>query len=260
MANPRYAQGAVTGTLSAEIDAGLKAHMNKVYALMAGAMVLTGLFAYVFGTDLDRLVDAARAQTVPETILPVGLLITLYTPPISYVVMFAPLILCFVMNPVINRASVGMAQMMFWVFGAVMGISLATIFVRFTDSSIAQAFLATAGAFGALSIIGYTTNRDLSGVGVFATMALIGAIVLGLLNMFIFGFEGFSTIVQVVVLLASCALTAYFTQSIKNEYLMMRQAGMGDEIERGAIHGALGLYISFINIFLSLLSLFGNQE
>ncbi|MEO1469669.1 MAG: Bax inhibitor-1 family protein, partial [Pseudomonadota bacterium] len=85
-------------------------------------------------------------------------------------------------------------------------------------------------------------------------------IVLGLLNMFIFGFEGFSTIVQVVVLLASCALTAYYTQTIKTEYLMMRQAGMGDEIDRGAIHGALGLYISFINIFISLLSLFGNQE
>ncbi|MEM7496987.1 MAG: Bax inhibitor-1/YccA family protein [Pseudomonadota bacterium] len=265
MANPNYAPGQVAGQRAAEIDAGLRAHMNKVYALMGGAMVITGFVAYFFGMDLKALSEAARANggnvAGAETLLPVGLLITLYTPPVVYAIMFAPLLFVFGLGAIINRASVGTAQTMFWVFAAVMGLSLASIFVRFTGVSIAQAFFATAAAFGALSIYGYTTNKSLQGLGTFAIMGLIGAIVLIILNMFFFQSSALGMALQVVILLASCALTAYHTQQIKSEYLYFRgQAGGGEMIERGAIHGALGLYINFINIFISLLSLFGQSN
>ncbi|MEM6678170.1 MAG: Bax inhibitor-1/YccA family protein [Pseudomonadota bacterium] len=262
MATPNYVPGQVAGQRAAEIDAGLRAHMNKVYALMGGAMVITGFFAYFFGMDLKALSQAAQAGSLEgvNTLLPVGLLITLYTPPVVYGLMFAPLIFCFAMNPIINRASIGTAQTVFWVFAALMGISLASIFVRFTGVSIAQAFFATAAAFGALSIWGYTTQRDLSGLGTFAIMGLFGAIILMILNMFFFESSALGMALQVVILLASCGLTAYYTQAIKSEYLVLREHGAHEQIERGAIHGALGLYINFINIFLSLLSLFGQQE
>ncbi|MEO1722459.1 MAG: Bax inhibitor-1/YccA family protein [Pseudomonadota bacterium] len=267
MANPNYAPGQVAGQRAAELDAGLRAHMNKVYALMGGAMVITGFVAYFFGMDLKALSDAARAAQAGNpvgevnTLLPVGLLVTLYTPPVVYGIMFAPLLFVFGLGAIINRASIGTAQTMFWVFAAVMGLSLASIFVRFTGVSIAQAFFATAAAFGALSIYGYTTNKSLQGLGTFAIMGLFGAIVLMLLNFFFFESSALGMALQVVILLASCALTAYHTQQIKSEYLYYRgQAGMGDMVERGAIHGALGLYINFINIFISLLSLFGQSN
>ncbi|MEL6482695.1 MAG: Bax inhibitor-1/YccA family protein [Pseudomonadota bacterium] len=263
MANPNYAPGQVAGQRAAELDAGLRAHMNKVYALMGGAMVITGFVAYFFGMDLKALNDAARAGTLEgtNTLLPVGLLITLYTPPVVYGIMFAPLLFVFGLGAIINRASIGTAQTMFWVFAAVMGLSLASIFVRFTGVSIAQAFFATAAAFGALSLYGYTTNKSLQGLGTFAVMGLFGAIILMILNMFFFESSALGMALQVVILLASCALTAYHTQQIKTEYLYYRtQPGMGDMVERGAIHGALGLYINFINIFISLLSLFGQSN
>ncbi|MEM7529472.1 MAG: Bax inhibitor-1/YccA family protein [Pseudomonadota bacterium] len=267
MATPNYAPGQVTGQRAAAIDEGLRAHMNKVYALMGGAMVITGFVAYFFGMDLKALAEAAAlaqsGQAVGEvnTLLPVGLLITLYTPPVVYGIMFAPLVFCFLLGPIMNRTSVSTAQTMFWVFAAIMGLSLASIFVRFTGVSIAQAFFATAAAFGALSIYGYTTNKSLQGLGTFAIMGLIGAIVLMILNMFFFESSALGMALQVVVLLASCALTAYHTQQIKSDYIAMSgMQGMGEMVERSAIFGALGLYINFINIFISLLSLFGQSN
>ncbi|MEL6336336.1 MAG: Bax inhibitor-1/YccA family protein [Pseudomonadota bacterium] len=256
MATPNYVPGQVAGQRTAEIDAGLKAHMNKVYALMTGAMILTGLVSYVFGMDLK-----AASAGEPTTLIPVGLLQVMFTSPIMYVVMFAPLIMVFAFSAMINRMSASTAQMVFWGFGAVMGLSISHIFAVFTGISIAQTFFATAAAFGALSLYGYTTKKDLSGWGSFLIMGVFGLIIASLLNMFIFESTAMQWAISALGVLIFAGLTAYDTQSIKNEYLAMRSIPGGEVwLEKGAIMGALRLYLDFINMFMFLLQFMGDRE
>lgn len=230
-----------------EIDAGLRAYMNKVYALMAGAMVLTGLVAYIVGTN-DALLGLFRN---PATLQPNIL---------GYIVMFAPLAFVFGFAASINRMSASTAQAVFWAFGAVMGLSIAWIFKAFTDISIAQTFFATAAAFGIMSLYGYTTQRDLSGWGRFLFMGVIGLIVVMIINLFVGSGILHMAISAIGVLLFS-ALTAYDTQNIKNTYLQMRSTPGGEAyLEKGAVMGALSLYINFINMFMFLLSFLGSRE
>jgi hypothetical protein len=246
---------AVTRREAAVIDRGLQGYMSKVYALMTGAMILTGLVAYVVGMDFRAVVNQE-----PTTVFPPEAIVAMFSSPIRWVIMFAPLIFVFAFSATINRMSASTAQMVFWIFGAVMGLSIAWIFAVFTGMSIAQTFFATAAGFGALSIWGYTTGKDLSGWGSFLLMGLIGLIVAMLLNIWLAS-EALQWAISIIGVLLFAGLTAYDTQSIKNEYLAMRGTHGGEEyLGRSAVMGALRLYLDFLNMFMFLLQFMGNRE
>jgi FtsH-binding integral membrane protein len=247
---------AVTRREAAVIDRGLQGYMSKVYALMTGAMILTGLVAYVVGMDFRAVVNQE-----PTTVFPPEMIVAMFSSPIRWVIMFAPLIFVFAFGAAINRMSAQTAQIVFWVFGAVMGLSIAWIFAVFTGISIAQTFFATAAGFGALSLWGYTTGKDLSGWGSFLLMGLIGLIVASLLNVFFFESTALHWAISLIGVLLFAGLTAYDTQSIKNEYLAMRGAHGGEDyLGRAAVMGALRLYLDFLNMFMFLLQFMGQRE
>jgi len=231
---------------AANIDAGLRAHMNKVYGLMSVGMLVTGGVAWAVGTS-DVLLGIFRN---PETLQP-NLL--------GWVVMFAPLIMVFALGAVMNRLSVAGAQLYFYAFAAVMGLSLAWIFKAFTGVSIAQTFLITAIAFAGLSLYGYVTKKDLSAMGTFLMMGLIGLIVAMIVNIFLAS-SALAFAISVIGVLIFAGLTAYDTQSIKNEYLQHAMAADQDWLGKSAIMGALRLYLDFINMFMFLLQFMGNRE
>ncbi|MFK7945673.1 MAG: Bax inhibitor-1 family protein [Paracoccaceae bacterium] len=254
MAQREYMQ---TGTItrSAEIDAGLQTYMSKVYALMAGAMVITGIVAYIVGMDYKAAVAGE-----PTTLIPVPVLQAMFSSPIKWVIMFAPLAFIFMFGAMINKMSASTAQMVFWAFGAVMGLSISWIFAVFTSMSIAQTFFVTAAAFGAMSIYGYTTKKDLSGWGTFLFMGVVGLIIASIVNLFL-GSGVLSLAISAIGVLIFAGLTAYDTQNIKNTYLHMRTTPGGEAyLEKGAVMGALSLYINFINMFMFLLQFLGNRE
>ena len=231
-----------TGAQAAAIDEGLRAYMNRVYGLMAFAMVVTGAVAYVIGSSP-------------------ALLQAIFGTPLKWVVMFAPLAVVFAFSAMINRMSAATAQLVFWGFAALMGASISFIFAVYTSISIAQTFFATAIGFGALSLYGYTTKKDLSGMGAFLLMGLIGLIVASIVNIFV-GSSALQFAISVIGVLIFAGLTAYDTQQIKNEYLGMAAAGPEGQayLEKGAIMGALRLYLDFINMFMFLLQFLGNRE
>ncbi len=245
-----------TGTVAsaAEIDVGLRAHMNKVYGLMSVAMVITGIVAYVFGADLARAFAGE-----PTQIVPFGLLEALFNSGLRYVVMFAPLVVVFGMSAMINRMSQATAQAVFWVFAGLMGLSLSSIFVVYTGMSIAQVFLITAIAFAGLSLYGYTTKRDLSGMGTFLMMGVIGLIVAMVVNIWLQS-PAIMFAVSAIGVLIFAGLTAYDTQRIKSTYVQMAGAGNTEWLGKAAIMGALNLYLDFLNMFIFLLQLFGNRS
>ena len=254
MADRQYVQGRSIPR-AADIDAGLQAYMTKVYALMAGAMVITGLVAYLVGMDLK----AARVGEETLLLSP-ELLGVMFTSPVRYILMFAPLVFLLVMSFGINKLSASTAQVLFWVFGGVMGLSISWIFAVFTGVSIAQTFFATAIAFGALSIWGMTTKKDLSGMGTFLMMGVIGLIVASIINLFLQS-TAMGWAISSIGVLVFAGLTAYDTQQIKNEYLHFRMTPGGEAyLAKGAVMGALALYINFINMFMFLLQFLGDRE
>jgi FtsH-binding integral membrane protein len=237
------------------IDAGLRAHMNSIYGLMGVAMIVTGLVAYVFGTDL-----LAAYQGQPTSIVPVGVLQTLFTSPMIYVIMFSPLAIVFLFGAAVNRMSAGAAQGVFYLFAALMGLSISTIFVRFTGISIAQTFFATAIAFLGTSLYGYTTKKDLSGFGSFLIMGVIGLVVASIINIFLQS-SALQFAVSAIGVLVFAGLTAYDTQRLKNEYVQLVSLGAGArELGASAISGALSLYLNFLNMFMMLLQFMGQQR
>ncbi|MGK7652476.1 Bax inhibitor-1/YccA family protein [Roseovarius sp. B08] len=229
-----------TGARTAAIDEGLRAHMNKVYGTMSIGMLLTFAAAWAVGNN------AAMMET-------------LFTGITRWIVMFAPLIMVFAFGAVINKLSAAAAQLFFYAFSVVMGVSISYIFVVFTDFSIAQVFLATSAAFAGLSLWGYTTKKDISGWGSFLIMGVIGLIVASIVNIFIGSSELMFAISAIGVLIFA-GLTAYDTQSIKNEYLAHAHHGDSEWLGKAAIMGALRLYLDFINMFMMLLNLLGQRE
>jgi FtsH-binding integral membrane protein len=219
------------------IDEGLRSYMLQVYNYMGLGLAITGAVAF--------LVAATPALYLP-----------IFTSPLKWVVMLAPLGFVFFLGARINHMSVSAAQLTFWVFAAVMGLSMASIFLVFTGASIARVFFITAATFGAMSLYGYTTKRDLSGWGSFLFMGLIGIIIASLVNLFV-GSSAVQFAVSVIGVLVFTGLTAYDTQRIKEMYYEMDAA---DVATRKAIMGALSLYLSFINLFMMLLQLFGTQR
>ena len=225
---------------SANIDVGLRAHMNKVYALMSIGLFLTGGVAYIVGNN--------------ET-----LVMSLFTGMSRWVVMFAPLVVVFAMGSMINRLRASTAQLIFYAFSALMGLSISYIFMIYTSVSIAQTFLVTSIAFAGLSLYGYTTKRNISGMGSFLIMGVIGLIVASIVNIWMQS-PALMYAISVIGVLIFAALTAYDTQKIKNTYIQMAQNGQNEWIEKSAIMGALSLYLDFLNMFMFLLHLFGNRN
>jgi len=241
------------GARTAQLDEGLRAHMSKIYGLMSVAMLITGLVAWVVGSDFARAVAGE-----PTAILPAGMVQAMFTSPIKYLIMFAPLLFVFGFAAGINRMSVATAQIVFWAFSAVMGLSIAWIFAVFTGASIAQTFFITAIAFAGLSLWGYTTKKDISGWGAFLFMGLIGVIVASVVNIFLAS-PALVFAISIIGLLVFAGLTAYDTQRLKNEYIQMSTQGEA-YLGKAAIMGALGLYLNFINMFMMMLQLFGQRE
>lgn len=247
----RYASAGVGRVEGATVDEGLRAYMLRVYNYMASGVLLTGVVAYM-----------TYAAAVAQTRANGGLVLTefgqlLYTSPLRWVVMLAPLAFVFFLSFRIYRMSVPAAQLSFWAFAAVMGLSLSSIFLTFTHTSIAQVFFITAAMFASLSLYGYTTKKDLSGWGTFLFMGVIGLIIAGLVNIFLQS-SALQFAISVIGVLVFAGLTAYDTQQIKdNYYAVFNDATMA---AKGAIMGALNLYLDFINMFVMMLQLFGNRE
>ncbi len=238
------------------VDEGLRAYMLGVYNYMAIGLALTGLVAYaVFQMAITQDQASAVATLKNGTMLTeFGRLI--FVSPLKWVLFLAPLALVFIFAARINSMSVGAAQMTFWIYAALVGASIASIFVVYTQGSIARVFFITAASFGALSLYGYTTKKDLSGWGSFLFIGLVGIIIASLVNLFV-GSTALQFAISVIGVLVFAGLTAYDTQQIKENYYE------GDDTltaGRKAIMGALSLYLNFLNMFLMLLSLFGNRE
>jgi FtsH-binding integral membrane protein len=245
----RYAQSTPVGRTDAGvIDQGLRAYMIRVYNYMASGVAITGVVAYL-----------VYAMSVVQGAA--GLELTsfgnfMFASAFKWVVIFAPLAMVFFISARINSMSLGTAQISFWVFAALMGASISSIFLVYAGESIARVFFITAASFGALSLWGYTTNRDLSGWGSFLFMGLIGIIIAMLVNLFV-GSTALQFAISVIGVLVFAGLTAYDTQQIKEMYYA---GDDGTVAGRKAVMGALRLYLDFINLFMMLLSLFGDRR
>jgi FtsH-binding integral membrane protein len=249
------------------VDEGLRAYMLRVYNYMALGLAITGLAAlgiYMLSVTGDMALAAKAVRNgaeVPARI-PGGLYLTqfgyyIYVSPIKWVIMLAPLAMVFVLSFGVDRMRPATAQITFWIFAALMGISLSSIFLVFTHTSIVRVFFITAASFGALSLWGYTTQRDLSSMGSFLMMGLFGVVLASLVNLFMHS-SALQFAISVIGVIVFAGLTAWDTQRLKNEYLY--GAMDGEAVERSAISGALSLYLNFINLFTLLLQLLGQRD
>ena len=239
--NARVGAGTVA---DAGIDEGLRAYMLRVYNLMALGLAITGLAAW---GAFNFAVSDGQLTAFGEAI---------YLSPLRWVVILAPLAMVFFLSFRIHKMSVAAAQTTFWVYAGLVGMSLSTIFLVYTQTSIVRTFFITAAAFGSLSLYGYTTKRDLSGMGSFLMMGLFGIIIASIVNIFL-GSTALQFAISVIGVLVFAGLTAWDTQQIKEMYYE------GDDAETGgrkAIMGALRLYLDFINLFMFLLQFLGNRD
>ncbi|MBL4613109.1 MAG: Bax inhibitor-1/YccA family protein [Emcibacter sp.] len=246
----RYGARPSTQT-AAEVDEGLRAYMLTVYNYMASALVLTGLMAYVTAN-----VPAVYSLLYTFASAPDGTVHLTGQTMLGMIVMFAPLGLVFFLSFRINHMQASTAQMVFWIYAGLVGMAIASILFVYTGTSIAKTFFVTAAAFGSLSLYGYTTKRNLTGMGSFLMMGLFGIIIASIVNMFLqSGMMDF--IISVGGVLIFAGLTAYDTQKIKLMYL---QDDGHEMAKKKAIMGALSLYLDFLNMFLFLLRFMGNRN
>ena len=232
---PRWTVRPAVGA-QVDIDVGLRDYMLRIYNYMASGLALTGIVAYVF------------AQS--------GFYASIAHTPLIWLVMLAPLGIVMWMSYGINRMQASTAQALFWVYAALMGVSLASVFLVFTGESVARVFFITAGTFGAMSLYGYTTQRDLSQWGSFLFMGLIGIIIASVVSFFVQS-TMLTWMISVAGVLIFTGLTAYDTQWIKNNYVEADDAATAG---KKAVFGALKLYLDFLNLFLMLLRLLGNRR
>ena len=231
---------------AAEIDVGLREYMLRVYNYMASGLALTGIVAYLSANTpaiLNILYALGPDGAVRPTIL-------------AWVAMLSPLAFILVLNFGLHRMKASTVQAVFWSFSAVMGLSMAHIFLAYTGTSIARVFFITAGTFAGMSLYGYTTKRDLSGFGGFLMMGLIGIIIASIVNMFLQS-SAMHFVISVIGVLVFVGLTAYDTQKIKSLYL---ESDAAEVATKKAIMGAVTLYLDFINLFFMLLYLFGDRR
>ena len=246
----------LTRAEAAVVDEGLRAYMLRIYNYMVLGLAITGFAAlgiYALSVTNDPALVVHTVRGIKLTALGYALFFT----PLKWIVFLAPLALVFFLSFRIENMRPATAQITFWIYAALVGVSLASIFMVYTSSSITRVFFITAASFGALSLWGYTTQRDLTGMGSFLIMGLFGIIIASLVNVFVAS-TMLQWIVSVVGVLVFAGLTAYDTQRLKSEYIY--GAMEGDVMERSAIMGALSLYLDFLNLFTMLLSLLGNRE
>jgi FtsH-binding integral membrane protein len=227
---------------SGVLDEGLRNYMLKIYNYMAGGLGATALVAYLVVTNpsLFRLFFNEMGYTG-----------------FGYLALFAPLILVFAFGWVLNRGTIEQVRAMFWGYSALMGISLAPIFLVYTGASVARIFLITAATFGSLSLYGYTTKKDVSGWGSFLIMGVFGIIIASIVNIFMKS-TGLDYALSYLTVFIFAGLTVYDTQTLKSMYYANGMTEDGEN--RGAIAGALSLYLDFINMFMALLRLFGDRR
>ncbi len=238
-----------SSTSEAIIDQGLRAYMLKVYNYMASGVLLTGVIALAF---FKMAVVSEGGQIIGLT----NFGNTIYASGLKWIIMLAPLGVVIYMSFGIAKMSASKAQTTFWIFAALMGASLSSIFLLYTGASITRVFFITAGTFGAMSIYGYTTKKDLTKLGSFLIMGLFGIIIASIVNIFMKSSMMYF-VISIIGVLIFVGLTAYDTQKIKNMYLA---SDSGELIGKKAIMGALTLYLDFINLFIMLLRLFGQRR
>jgi FtsH-binding integral membrane protein len=246
----------LTRAEAAVVDEGLRAYMLRIYNYMVLGLAITGFAAlgiYALSVTNDPALVVHTVRGIKLTALGYALFFT----PLKWIVFLAPLALVFFLSFRIENMRPATAQITFWIYAALVGVSLASIFMVYTSSSITRVFFITAASFGALSLWGYTTQRDLTGMGSFLIMGLFGIIIASLVNVFVAS-TMLQWIVSVVGVLVFAGLTAYDTQRLKSEYIY--GAMEGEVMERSAIMGALSLYLDFLNLFTMLLSLLGNRD
>lgn len=229
-------------TDAVEFDAGLRAYMLKVYNYMAAGVGITGLVSWYLGQYFLGNAEAAQA---------------FFGSPMAMIAMFSPFVFVLALSFGINKMSASTAQLTFWAFAAVMGVSMSSIFLMYTGGSIARIFFITMIMFASLSAWGYTTKRNLGAMGTFLFMGLIGLIVAMVVNMFLQS-SAMSFAISVIGVLIFAGLTAWDTQKIKEGYYNVSHSA--ELAKKGAIMGALSLYLDFLNMFLFLLRLFGNRN
>ena len=230
------------------IDQGLRAYMLRVYNYMASGVAITGVVAYaIFAMAVEQGAGGLQLTAFGNF---------MFASAFKWVVIFAPLGLVFFISARINSMSLGTAQIAFWAFAALMGASISSIFLIYAGESIARVFFITAASFGALSLWGYTTRKDLTGWGSFLFMGLIGVIIAMIVNLFIAS-TALQFAISVIGVLVFAGLTAYDTQQIKEMYSAHDDSTLSG---RKAVMGALRLYLDFINMFMMLLSLFGGRR
>ena len=212
--------------------------MLGVYNNMGIALAISGLVSFLF----------ANSPTLMNGI---------FGSPLKWLVLFAPLVFVFIFSAKINSMSVDTARTCLWAFAALMGLSLAPIFLMYTGASIARAFFITASLFGAMSLYGYTTKKDLTGMGSFLFMGLIGVVIASVVNIFLKS-SGLDFVVSILSVIIFTGLTDYDSQRIKSMYYQL--AGSGDAIAKASIMGALSLYMDFINLFITMLRFFGDRR
>lgn len=233
---PRYGYGATTID-RATIDEALRAYMLRVYNYMGSGLALSAIVALL----------VSQSPALMQTLFGSGL---------AFVVMLAPLGILLVMSFGANKLSAGAVQGLYWAFTATMGVSISTIFMVYTGTSVLRIFFITAAMFGAMSLWGYTTKRDLTGMGTFLFMGVIGLIIASVVNIFI-GSTVLQMAVSAITVLVFTGLTAYDTQRIKSEFY---EGNPADVLTKQAVFGAVALYVNFLNIFMALLSLFGQKN
>ena len=248
--NRQNTQSKVRSAETHVIDEGLRAYMLKVYNYMASGILLTGLISLL----LFKLSVITTSDGSISGLTNIGN--ALYNSALMWVVMLAPLGVVFYMSFGIRKMSAAKAQGTFWVFAALMGASLSSIFLVYTGASITRVFFITAGTFGGMSIYGYTTKRDLTKLGSFLMMGLIGIIIASVVNIFMKSSMMYF-VISILGVLIFVGLTAYDTQKIKNMYLV---SDSSEIMGKKAVMGALTLYLDFINLFIMLLRLFGQRR
>jgi FtsH-binding integral membrane protein len=232
---------ATVGVPSVARDAGLRSYMLSVYNYMASGVLLTGIVALLFAPYASQVLITPDGRSMSM---------------LGWIVTLSPLAFVFAMSFGVNRMQAATLKLLFWAFAAVMGLSMSTLFIVYTGVSIAQTFFATAAAYVALSLYGYTTKRDLSGMGTFLIMGVVGLLVAMVINLFLHS-SAMGLAIGAIGVLLFAGLTAYDTQRIKSMYFYVQGTDM---VGKTVIMGALSLYLDFINMFQFLLSFMGNRR
>lgn len=259
MANYQSMRAGTAGALGARIDAGLRAHMNKVYGTMSVGMLITALAAWAIAGLATTADPASAAAQLSNGTMLTAFGAAIYGSALRWVIMFAPLaFILFGWGALMRRAPAAGVQLGFFVFAAAIGLSLSSIFLVFTSFSIAQTFVVTAIAFAGLSLFGYTTQRNLSGMGTFLIMGVIGLIIAMVVNIFLQS-PAMMFAISAIGVLVFAGLTAFHTQEIKQTYIAHAAQGDQEWLDKAAFDGALALYISFLNMFQFLLMFMGQE-